>query len=88
MKILQTAIENSEEETIFLLDQASKNNFIKGVVGWLDIKSSKLNDLLSWYKIKFQLTVSSYMTVKEVEPKSHVIAFWFWQLKEFWSFNK
>ena len=41
--------DQSEEETIFLLDQASKNNFIKGVVGWLDIKSSKLNDLLSYY---------------------------------------
>ena len=42
--------DQSEEETIFLLDQASKNSFIKGVVGWLDIKSSKLNDLLSYYK--------------------------------------
>ena len=41
--------DQSEEETIFLLDQASKNNFIKGIVGWLDIKSSKLNDLLSYY---------------------------------------
>tara|TARA_B100001029_G_scaffold114371_1_gene94587 strand:+ start:1513 stop:2346 length:834 start_codon:yes stop_codon:yes gene_type:complete len=41
--------DQSEEETIFLLDQASKNNFIKGVIGWLDIKSSKLNDLLSYY---------------------------------------
>ena len=41
--------DQSEEETIFLLDQASKNSFIKGVVGWLDIKSSKLNDLLSYY---------------------------------------
>ena len=29
--------DQSEEETIFLLDQASKNSFIKGVVGWLDI---------------------------------------------------
>jgi len=41
--------DQSEEETIFLLDQASKNNFIKGVIGWLDIKSSKLKDLLSYY---------------------------------------
>jgi len=41
--------DQSEEETIFLLDQASKNSFIKGVVGWLDIKSSKLKDLLSYY---------------------------------------
>ena len=37
--------DQSEEETIFLLDQASKNSFIKGVIGWLDIKSSKLKTL-------------------------------------------
>jgi L-fuconolactonase len=41
--------DQSEDETIFLLNQASKNTFIKGIVGWLDIKSPKLDESLSFY---------------------------------------
>ena len=41
--------DQSEKETVFLLNHASKNSFIKGIVGWLDIKSPKLDELLSFY---------------------------------------
>ena len=34
--------DQSEKETVFLLNHASKNSFIKGIVGWLDIKSLSL----------------------------------------------
>lgn len=46
----------SEEETNFLLDLASKNDFIKGIVGWVDLKASNIEERLhhfsSFKKIK------------------------------------
>jgi L-fuconolactonase len=42
--------DETEEETNFLVDAASKNHFIKGVVGWVDLRSENINDRLSWYK--------------------------------------
>jgi L-fuconolactonase len=41
--------DQSEQETIFLLELAAKNDFIKGVVGWVDLKSEKIKDKLSFY---------------------------------------
>ena len=40
----------SKQETEFLLLQADKFDFIKGVVGWVDLQSSKLDEELSTYK--------------------------------------
>lgn len=37
------------EETDFLIDLASKNDFIKGVVGWVDLRSDTLESTLSSY---------------------------------------
>jgi L-fuconolactonase len=46
----------SEEETNFLLDLASKNDFIKGVVGWVDLLdkncAERLNHFSSHNKLK------------------------------------
>lgn len=42
--------DQSEEETIFLLDLAAKNNFIKGVVGWLDLRAENIEARLEYYK--------------------------------------
>lgn len=39
----------SEEETNFLLDLASKNDFIKGVVGWVDLRAENIEQRLSFY---------------------------------------
>ena len=36
-------------QTDFLLDLAEKNNFIKGVVGWADLRASNINDVLKQY---------------------------------------
>ena len=41
--------DQSEQETMFLLELAAKNDFIKGVVGWVDLKSEKIKDKLSFY---------------------------------------
>ncbi|WP_298319512.1 amidohydrolase [uncultured Aquimarina sp.] len=37
------------EETDFLIDLASKNSFIKGIVGWVDLRSKNINDILNYY---------------------------------------
>ena len=42
--------DQSEADTDFLLDLAGKNNFIKGVVGWVDLQSKKLEERLEHYK--------------------------------------
>lgn len=37
------------DETNFLLDLASKNNFIKGVVGWVDLRTENIDEVLESY---------------------------------------
>ncbi len=37
------------EETDFLLDLASKNDFIKGVVGWVDFRADDIEEVLQKY---------------------------------------
>jgi L-fuconolactonase len=41
--------DQSDEETIFLLSLAEKNNFIKGVVGWVDLRADDLEQQLRNY---------------------------------------
>lgn len=41
--------DQSETETHFLLDLASQNDFIKGVVGWVDIKADNLSERLDYF---------------------------------------
>ena len=40
--------DQSENETYFLLDLSNKNDFIKGVVGWLDIRVDNLSERLDY----------------------------------------
>lgn len=37
------------EETDFLIDLASKNNFIKGIVGWVDLRAENIDAVLEKY---------------------------------------
>jgi L-fuconolactonase len=39
----------SEQETDFLLDLAAKNEFIKGIVGWVDLRADSVSERLSHY---------------------------------------
>ncbi|WP_183557360.1 amidohydrolase family protein [Mucilaginibacter sp. SP1R1] len=40
----------SDEETQFLLDLAAENPFVKGVVGWVDLRAVNLDEKLEQYK--------------------------------------
>jgi L-fuconolactonase len=39
----------SEEETNFLAGLASKNDFIKGIVGWVDLRSDNISERLEYF---------------------------------------
>ncbi|MDT0644848.1 amidohydrolase family protein [Zunongwangia sp. F363] len=41
--------DQSEEETRFLLNLAAEHNFIKGVVGWLDLSAENIEEKLAQY---------------------------------------
>src|SRR5258707_2851154 len=47
--------DQSPRETDFLLDLAGQNDFIKGVVGWINLQLSDLEEKLSYYKIYTKL---------------------------------
>jgi L-fuconolactonase len=42
-------VDQSEQETAFLLDLARKNSFIFGVVGWVDLRSDCIADRLQYF---------------------------------------
>lgn len=42
--------DQSETETHFLLDLAAQNAFIKGVVGWIDLKADTLSQRLDYFR--------------------------------------
>ena len=42
--------DQSDEETSLLLNLAKENTFIKGVVGWIDLTSEKLEESLKNYQ--------------------------------------
>ena len=45
--------DQSEEETHFLLQLAQDNDFIKGVVGWVDLRAENIEDRLLYFS-KFE----------------------------------
>lgn len=42
--------DQSETETQFLIDQANQYNFIKGVVGWVDLRAENLESRLEFFQ--------------------------------------
>jgi L-fuconolactonase len=43
-------VDQSEIETKFLLDLPTKNDFIKGVIGWVDLQSGNIEERLAYYQ--------------------------------------
>ncbi len=41
--------DQSEEESLFLLELAKENNFIKGVIGWVDLCSDTIDERLQYF---------------------------------------
>ena len=55
-------------ETDFLLDLASQNNFIKGVVGWADLRAASIHDVLSEYAKHKKLKGFRHVVQGEPDP--------------------
>jgi L-fuconolactonase len=43
-------VDQTEEENNFLLSIAKQNSFVKGLVGWVDLKGDTLDERLQYYK--------------------------------------
>ena len=43
-------VDQSKEETLFQIDQAEKNTFVKGVVGWIDVINDNIEADLKYYE--------------------------------------
>lgn len=42
--------DQTNDETSFLLQLAAENNFIKGIVGWVDLRAADIDEQLQYYK--------------------------------------
>ena len=58
--------DQSEDETIFLLEHAEKNDFIKGVVGWIDLRSESVQSRLGKFA-RFR-KLKGFRHVVQAEP--------------------
>lgn len=58
--------DQSEEETLFLLSMAEAYEFVKGVVGWVDLRSEQLYDRLEYYSQYERL--KGFRHVAQAEP--------------------
>ncbi len=58
--------DQSEEETMFLLEQAEKNSIIKGVVGWVDLRSPAGEDRLQYFS-QFK-KIKGFRHIVQAEP--------------------
>jgi L-fuconolactonase len=58
--------DQSEQETLFLLDLAERSDRIAGVVGWIDLRSAQLDDRLQFFS-KFK-KLCGFRHIVQAEP--------------------
>ena len=46
---ISVQVDQTEEETLYLLDLADKFDFVKAVVGWIDLRNDNLDDRLAFF---------------------------------------
>ncbi len=59
----------SEDETAFLLDLAHHHDFIRGVVGWIDLQSDQLPERLAQYRSFSKLVGFRHIVQDETDPE-------------------
>jgi len=60
-------VDQTESETEFFLELAKQNSFIKGVVGWIDFRSDKINERLNHFS-QFK-NLKGFRHIVQGEPK-------------------
>lgn len=63
--------DQSDAETTFLLQLADANDFVKGVVGWIDLKSTSLYDRLERYSLFEKL--KGFRHVAQGQPEGFLL---------------
>lgn len=63
--------DQSEKETDFLLNLASENDFIKGVVGWTDLCADNIDERLAYYS-QFSL-LKGFRHILQAEPIDFIL---------------
>lgn len=58
--------DQTEAETLFLLELADQNEFIKGVVGWVDLRSEQVEERLAFFRQYDKL--SGFRHIVQSEP--------------------
>jgi L-fuconolactonase len=61
--------EQNQKETAFLLDLANENPFIKGVVGWVDLKADDIDEQLAHYSLFKKLKGFRHMLQDETDRR-------------------
>lgn len=61
--------DQSVEETAFLLDLAAKHDFIRGVVGWIDLRAADIHERLSQYNQYSKLKGFRHIVQGEPDPQ-------------------
>lgn len=63
--------DQSEKETAFLVDLAKKHSFIKGIVGWIDLKSSVIEEKLAFYTQ--EPLIKGWRHIVQAEPEGFLL---------------
>ena len=63
--------DQSEEETHFLLELAEANDWIKGVVGWIDLRAENLEDRLQYFSQYKKL--KGFRHIVQAEPEDNFL---------------
>jgi L-fuconolactonase len=61
--------DQSEEETLFLLEQAEKDSIVKGVVGWVDLKSPLVEERLQYFSLFKKIKGFRHIVQGEADDK-------------------
>jgi L-fuconolactonase len=61
--------DQSEQETMFLLELARKHSFIRGVVGWIDLRSGRLRERLLFFSQFRQLRGFRHIVQAEADDR-------------------
>jgi L-fuconolactonase len=69
---ISVQVDQTKEETAFLLALAKENSFIKGVVGWVDLNSTELEAALASYTDTKIL--KGFRHILQAEPKGFMLA--------------
>jgi len=61
-------VDQTLQENDFLLNLAKENDFIKGIVGWVDLRSKKVDEVLEGYGNKDKLKGFRHIVQGEADP--------------------